>query len=188
MSARRTCVACRGEEDRADLVRLALAPDGRLVVDYRGRLPGRGAWVHPRRACVDEVVRHPGRLHHALRAKGLETADLSGQLRAAIDRAVADGLSLAAAGGALVAGFEALTRALGAGEVVEIAVASDAAERTVRQLRSAAGEDVPFTALPLDREALGSRVGRGPIAAVGVAPVGPSVHLRRQLRRSRELG
>lgn len=29
----------------------------RLVVDTRRRLPGRGAWVHPDRACVESALR-----------------------------------------------------------------------------------------------------------------------------------
>jgi len=47
---------------------------------------------------------------------------------------------------------------------------------------------VVFTVAHLDRDALGARVGRAPLAAVGVLPEGSAVHLRRQLRRLRDLG
>jgi predicted RNA-binding protein YlxR (DUF448 family) len=37
-------------------VRLALR-DGDVVVDRDARLPGRGAWIHPRADCAAEAVR-----------------------------------------------------------------------------------------------------------------------------------
>src|SRR5262249_582653 len=49
----RTCTGCRTTAPQRELVRLAF--DGpRLVIDRseRGRLPGRGAYVHPRPGCV----------------------------------------------------------------------------------------------------------------------------------------
>lgn len=55
----RTCVGCRAHDARADLVRFA--HDGtRLVLDARGRLGGRGVWVHARRGCVVRAVRGGG--------------------------------------------------------------------------------------------------------------------------------
>jgi len=186
--AERTCVACRDEADRDDLIRLVVDPEGRLVVDYRARLPGRGAWVHPRKACVVEVSAHPGRLVKALQVDAIDASTLEADLLAAIHRALADGLSQAAAGGALIGGNDALGRALVAGQIAEVVLANDAAERTERELRREAREGVPFTVSPLDRDALGARVGRAPLAAVGVLAEGASVHLRRQLRRLRDLG
>src|SRR5262245_33629152 len=40
----RTCVACRAEAARGELVRLVEAPDGAIAVDVGARGPGRGAW------------------------------------------------------------------------------------------------------------------------------------------------
>jgi predicted RNA-binding protein YlxR (DUF448 family) len=47
----RTCTGCRAVAPQRELVRVAL-DGGRLVVDRERRLPGRGAYVHPRKACV----------------------------------------------------------------------------------------------------------------------------------------
>ena len=57
----RTCVGCRARDERSALLRVvALAGNGTahtgvplLVPDERGRLPGRGAWLHPRLDCLD---------------------------------------------------------------------------------------------------------------------------------------
>ena len=47
----RTCTGCRAVAPQRELVRIAV--DGaRLVVDRERRRPGRGAYVHPRAACV----------------------------------------------------------------------------------------------------------------------------------------
>ena len=184
----RTCVTCQDGAERDDLVRLVVDPEGRLVVDYRARLPGRGAWVHPRKECVAAVAKQPGRLARALHVDAVDSASLEADLNGAVLRALGDGLSLAAAGGALIAGFEVLSQALAAGDVSEVALASDAALRTERELRRAAREGVGFTVVPFDRDALGARVGKAPLAAIGVLPGGATVHLRRQLRRLRDLG
>jgi predicted RNA-binding protein YlxR (DUF448 family) len=55
----RTCVACREEGLKADLVRLVRSPDGLLVVDPTGRAPGRGAYLHRDAACA-ELARKRG--------------------------------------------------------------------------------------------------------------------------------
>jgi len=47
----RTCTGCRAVEPQRQLVRVA-ADGARLVVDRERRRPGRGAYVHPRAACV----------------------------------------------------------------------------------------------------------------------------------------
>ncbi|MBI4729947.1 MAG: YlxR family protein [Acidobacteria bacterium] len=65
MGARgRTCVACRAVRPKQDLVRLARLADGSVVVDARGRLPGRGAYVCRDAACA---ARAPRRIPGALR-------------------------------------------------------------------------------------------------------------------------
>jgi predicted RNA-binding protein YlxR (DUF448 family) len=51
----RTCVGCRRREPRSALLRV-VAVEGALVPDTAARLPGRGSWVHPTSACVDQAV------------------------------------------------------------------------------------------------------------------------------------
>ena len=48
----RTCVGCRARVAKSALLRVVVV-DGVLVVDHAGRLPGRGAHVHPDPTCVD---------------------------------------------------------------------------------------------------------------------------------------
>jgi hypothetical protein len=41
----RTCVACRTTSAKRELVRIVRTPDGRVVTDPSGKLPGRGAYL-----------------------------------------------------------------------------------------------------------------------------------------------
>lgn len=41
----RTCVACRTERQKRDLIRIVRTPDGNVVMDLSGRLAGRGAYL-----------------------------------------------------------------------------------------------------------------------------------------------
>ncbi|HET7668016.1 MAG TPA: YlxR family protein [Mycobacterium sp.] len=56
----RTCVGCRKRELAVELLRV-VAVDGNgeyaITVDPARRLPGRGAWLHPTRACLDAAIR-----------------------------------------------------------------------------------------------------------------------------------
>ena len=81
----RTCVGCRERDAQRDLVRLVMVPGGSAAVDRSGSRPGRGAYVHRRRPCVEAALAH-GALARALRTvldeHGAATlrADIEGEL------------------------------------------------------------------------------------------------------------
>jgi predicted RNA-binding protein YlxR (DUF448 family) len=47
----RTCVACRTERPKRELVRVVRTPDGSVVLDPTGRRAGRGAYLCADGAC-----------------------------------------------------------------------------------------------------------------------------------------
>jgi uncharacterized protein len=63
----RTCVACRQEAGKAELVRLVRRPEGSIELDPTGRMPGRGAYLHAAAECV-EAARKRRALERALGA------------------------------------------------------------------------------------------------------------------------
>ncbi|HEY7761795.1 MAG TPA: YlxR family protein [Actinomycetota bacterium] len=78
----RTCVGCRAHAAKSGLLRIVATPGG-LRVDPAGHAPGRGAYVHRDRACLDAAAR-PGVLERALRT-GLGREEV-GRLMLEIER------------------------------------------------------------------------------------------------------
>lgn len=179
-------MGCRERAPQQDLVRLTVDPVDVVVVDFRGKLGGRGAWSHP--ACLSGIEAKPGGLRRAFK-RAVQVGPLSEQYGAALQRAIEDGLSQAAAAGALVGGRARLEAALADGDVIEVVVADDASARTVESLERVAPEGVHFTRVGfLTTEQLGARTGRGMRAAVGVKRSRASAHLIRRLQTLRGLG
>ena len=85
----RTCVGCREKAERDSLVRLVRNADG-VRPDPAAKLPGRGAWVHPRAACIELAVRRGGlqrAFHGAVQAT---PAALGAEVRAALAAAISE--------------------------------------------------------------------------------------------------
>ncbi|MFW0796298.1 YlxR family protein [Gordonia sp. CPCC 205515] len=72
----RMCVGCRQRAEATELVRVVARTEDdspRVVVDVAKTMPGRGAWLHPRRDCVSAAVRRKA-FGSALRVPGLTVA------------------------------------------------------------------------------------------------------------------
>jgi len=53
----RTCLGCRQSVEQTRLLRFVRSPDGEILADLKGRLPGRGAYLCNRRSCIEEALR-----------------------------------------------------------------------------------------------------------------------------------
>lgn len=51
----RQCLGCREMKPKRELIRVVRAPDGGISLDFRGKKPGRGAYVCPSEACLAKV-------------------------------------------------------------------------------------------------------------------------------------
>ena len=51
----RTCVACREEGGKRELIRFVRGPDGLIMVDRTGRASGRGAYLHASTECLEQA-------------------------------------------------------------------------------------------------------------------------------------
>ena len=181
----RTCIGCRECGTDEELIRLVRSPQGDVVVDLRRKLPGRGAWVHPRQECLRAAAKA---LSRAFKAPTRVDADeLLERVRSSLQHAAADGLSLAAAAGAVAGGRAAVQQALKDGKATHVLVASDASDRARRDAETFAGNRgiVPVV---WTTDELGQRTGSPPRAMLAVLDHPASQHLRRQLRRLRQLG
>lgn len=48
----RQCVGCREMKNKRDLIRVVRSPEGTISLDFKGKMPGRGAYVCPDTACL----------------------------------------------------------------------------------------------------------------------------------------
>jgi predicted RNA-binding protein YlxR (DUF448 family) len=53
----RTCVGCQQRDEQKKLVRWVAEASGRIKIDEAARQPGRGAYVHRSRACLEAAAR-----------------------------------------------------------------------------------------------------------------------------------
>ena len=79
----RQCLGCREMKPKRELIRVVRSPEGAISLDFRGKAPGRGAYVCPNPDCLKKAIK--------LRAieRAFETqipeeiyAQLSGQMEA----------------------------------------------------------------------------------------------------------
>lgn len=48
----RQCVGCREMRDKKSLLRVVKSPEGNVSLDFKGKKPGRGAYVCPNADCL----------------------------------------------------------------------------------------------------------------------------------------
>ena len=53
----RQCVGCRDMKAKKELVRVVRSPEGEISLDFRGKAPGRGAYVCPQAECLKRAIK-----------------------------------------------------------------------------------------------------------------------------------
>lgn len=167
----RTCILTRAKGERAELIRLALGPDGAVAPDIRARAPGRGAWIGVDKPALETAIakgKLRGALQRAFKAQAIEVpADLATRIEAALQRAFLDRLGLEARAGMLLTGSDRIEQAARSGAVRLLLHAADAGEDGRRKLDQALrvgmddeGGAARGVALPVGRTILSVALGR----------------------------
>jgi len=182
----RSCVACRRTARADALLRIARAPDGRIVPDWRRALGGRGAHVCPTRGCVAAAI--AGRaLDRAFKAQVVypEIDAFLAATREPLARKLGALLGAAIGGHKAAAGADAAQRVLADGHAACVLVAADAGERDEIERRAAA-RGVP-TRVVADKAALGEMLGKRPTAIVAIGDRGLAEAVAETLERLQAL-
>ncbi|MEE9317819.1 MAG: RNA-binding protein [Rhodospirillales bacterium] len=101
----RKCIATGALRPKDEMLRFVVGPDGSLVPDLDGCLPGRGLWLSAERDMVNTACAK-GLFSRAARHRVEVSADLAEQLEGLMVRRCLDLLGLARRAGEAVAGFE----------------------------------------------------------------------------------
>ncbi len=160
----RRCLATGESGPTATLVRFALAPDGCVVPDLAGRLPGRGAWVGARREAIEQAVAK-NLFSRAFRAGARPETGLADTVERLLAARIATLLGMARRAGAAVAGFEKCRSWLAARGTVLL----HARDGSVDGLRKLAGADATRAIRLLDAAELGAPFGRRRVVHVALA-------------------
>lgn len=175
----RRCILSGEHDARPHLIRLALAPDGRVLPDVRAKAPGRGGWIGVTRAELDTATQK-GRLKGAL-ARAFKTGefsvpdDLPDLIASALERNALDRLGLESRSGMLLTGSDKIATAARSGQLHALYHASDAGEDGMRKLAQAwrvgsdrEGSDLKGLALPATRPILSLALGRENVVHIGL--------------------
>ena len=169
----RRCLASGRVLPRKALLRLAVAPDGALVPDVAGELPGRGLWITPARDLI-ERARKKNLFARAAKAPVKVSGDLEAKAEALMLRRSLECLGLARRAGQLVSGFEKVKASIKADKAAIIVQASDGAPEGKRKLRdlAAARAGIPSLENLFSKAELGAIVGREDAVHIAVASGG----------------
>ncbi len=53
----RQCLGCREMKPKRELIRVVRSSEGAVSLDFRGKSPGRGAYVCPNARCLKKAIR-----------------------------------------------------------------------------------------------------------------------------------
>ena len=175
----RTCILTRTAAPPTALIRLALAPDGRVLPDVRAKAPGRGAWIGVARPELEQALAK-GKLRGAL-ARAFKSnevavpADLPDLIAAALRRNALDRLGLESRAGTLLTGADRIENAARSGQLHALYHAADAAADGRGKLAQAwrvgserEGTSLQGVSLPVPRTILALALGRENVVHIGV--------------------
>jgi len=183
----RSCLGCRESKDRGLLIRYVLSPQGEVVPDLDGKLPGRGAYTCLRSACLASAVKQrqfsrafKQEIHMPLPDE--MTALVSHLLR----ERVVGYLGLANKAGKVVSGGSMVTEALRSHTKPGLVlVGQDVSEAIGEKIIELSGyHKVPCYQI-MSKDDFGAILGKAPRSAVAVKPSGFVAQLLQTIERYR---
>lgn len=170
----RTCIGCGKEQPKNELLRYVLAPDATVVPDVKGKLPGRGTYTCPERACLESAIRKK-QFNRSFRTEvpGVSLDIIADTVRAQAQERLAGYLALATKAGKVVSGTDMVADAMRSGKIPGVLfVATDISEAIEEKiLFLARRESVEIVSL-FDKDRLGQLVGKGLRSVIAVEPGG----------------
>jgi len=170
-AATRRCIASGALRDKRELLRFVVGPDGRVVPDLDGKLPGRGLWLSPRRDMIERACRR-NLFARAARAPVGVPADLAEQVARLLRRRCLDLIGLARRASLVTAGYQKVRSQLAAGRACVLVQARDAARGGREKLAALARATAPAGPVVevFSAEELGRVLGRDSAVHVVLAP------------------
>ncbi len=136
----RRCIATGRSGPKAGLIRFVASPDGAIVPDIAGKLPGRGIWVSADKGALDKAV-DKGLFQRAAGASVTVSPTLAKDVETLLLRRVVERLSMARKAGQAVAGATKVKDWLSKGDAALLVQATDGSPREKARFRAPDGPD-----------------------------------------------
>lgn len=184
----RTCLGCRKALDKEALVRYVLTPDRRVVCDYRGKLPGRGAYTCIDRQCLSEAVRRK-QFNRAFRGEVAcgEPAELLEQLVAQVRERILALVGMARKSGQALSGSSLVLDTLGGGDLALVLVSEDISEAIGTKVATRANHVDVACFTMFDKQLLGQILGKGERSVLALKRGPLALTIKMELERYRHI-
>lgn len=134
----RKCIATGEVQPKTGLIRFVVDPEGRIVPDLSGKLPGRGVYISADRAALDKAARK-GLFSRAMKQPVKVPDGLTDLVEQLLARRVVDLISLARKSGEAVSGYEKVKAWLQTEEATVLIQAEDGSGRGKSKLSTPYG-------------------------------------------------
>lgn len=168
--AARTCLGCRGVFPQDQLVRFVLSPQGELLVDYRGKLPGRGAYTCIRQECIQQAATRKQFQRSFRAASGeIDVKHLLVSLKDQIFKRILGLLGMARKSSQMVVGTQSVISGMESGKIFRLLfLATDMSEEIAAKTRYKAGlAGIPCHSF-FDKGTMGQISGKGECSVIAV--------------------
>ena len=184
----RTCLGCRVSKDKKELVRLVISPDGIVVIDYKGTLPGRGAYLCPTESCIREAFsrKQISRVFKVSQIEGVE--EFLDRLRKLVLDRISSLLSLARKAGKVVDGREAVEKGMEKGTINLLVFAEDLSPLSFKEMKDTCLKRGIGYYTYLSKDEMGGLIGKGERGGLGIADASFSSLLGKEFERFKSLG
>lgn len=166
----RTCLGCRRVKDQSALIRFVRSPEGEILADLKGRLPGRGAYLCNSRQCMATAVNRQ-QFSRAFRndCKPAAVSDLADRVARELLGHLAGLLGMARKSASFVAGSNAVLDALTRKKALAVIVLTeDISPQIGEKIRRKAERQNILTVELFDKVELGRILGRAERSVVGL--------------------
>jgi len=133
--AERRCIVTRETQLKPAMIRFVAGPDGQLVPDVLGRLPGRGMWISADRSVLEQAL-HKRLFNRAAKAELNVPDGLADTVEDMLVRRVVELIALARKAGQAVAGYEKVKSWLISGQGSILVQATDGSSRGKSKLNT----------------------------------------------------
>lgn len=185
----RTCLGCRQVLEKKYLLRYVVSPQGDLLVDYQGKLPGRGAYTCFSPECLQKALKR-GQFRRAFRMdfRPPDADALTEDLRRQVAGRAAGLIGMARKSGALILGSNQVLDSVARREPLAFVLrAEDMSTGIATKVEGSTQKNGTRLYTKFSKDKLGKMLGRDEVSVVGLRQSALADSLELELQRYQQI-